>query len=559
MKKKTPKEFEEELSIKRNGEYEALDPYINDSTKIRFLHKKCGYIWKAKPGALIRNNKPCSCPKCSLKLKDFDEIVNELKNKNITILSSKDEFKNMHSKLHFKCNICNHEWTSTVANILYSNSGCPQCVLNKTRKSPDDYKKEFDKINSSLFNNEYELLTPYVNATTKIKIKHIPCGTISEKYPFDFLRGRGCKKCIGNNTLKTTEEFSKEVTDLTNNEYELVGEYLGNKKLVTIKHNACGKTFLVRPDNFISEHISSRCPYCGMSGIQNEITDFIKSLGIAVTTNDRTVLSNKQEIDIYVPEKKIGFEIDGLYWHDENHVGKNYHIDKLNQANLQGIKLINIFEDEYTYHKDIVLSKIKYILSKATTLSKIYARKCTVRKVSMEEKKLFLEKNHVQGNDNSQICLGLIYNNVIVSIMTFFVDGRSGIGHISNNKNNYELVRFASSIDHIVAGGFGKLLKYFITEYKPAEIYSYADLRWCSLNDNIYIKNNFKLTVVNKPNYWYYQNKKRYHRFGFRKSILKTKFPEVYDDNLTEFKIMDKTQYRRIWDCGTARFDLTFK
>jgi hypothetical protein len=34
------------------------------------------------------------------------------------------------------------------------------------------------------------------------------------------------------------------------------------------------------------------------------------------------------EIDIYLPELKLGFEFNGLYWHSNKFKEKNYHLNK---------------------------------------------------------------------------------------------------------------------------------------------------------------------------------------------------------------------------------------
>jgi hypothetical protein len=90
-------------------------------------------------------------------------------------------------------------------------------------------------------------------------------------------------------------------------------------------------------------------------------------------------------------------------------------------------------------------------------------------------------------------------------------------------------------------------------------IRTYADLRWSSKDVNMYQSNGFVLDHISKPGYFYCDNLNRYHRFNFRKNILEEKFPEYYDKNLTEFQIMDKTNYYRIWDCGNLVYEMKIK
>ena len=47
---------------------------------------------------------------------------------------------------------------------------------------------------------------------------------------------------------------------------------------------------------------------------------------------------------------------------------------------------------------------------------------------------------------------------------------------------------------------------------------------------------------------------KRYHRFQFRKNVLKDKL-EVFDPKLTEYENMLNNDYYRIWDCGNLVYE----
>jgi hypothetical protein len=53
------------------------------------------------------------------------------------------------------------------------------------------------------------------------------------------------------------------------------------------------------------------------------------------------------ELDIYLPEKNLAIEFDGLFWHNSNNKFKNYHLKKTLLCEKQGIQLIHIFEYEW--------------------------------------------------------------------------------------------------------------------------------------------------------------------------------------------------------------------
>jgi len=128
---------------------------------------------------------------------------------------------------------------------------------------------------------------------------------------------------------------------------------------------------------------------------------------------------------------------------------------------------------------------------------------------------------------------------------------RKALGQQSK-KGFYELSRFAIDTNYQVPGAFSKLFKYFVDNYEFNEIITYADRRWST--GNLYEKCGFELDHISKPNYWYIRGKnsgrQRMHRYQFRKSKLEKLFPDIYDDNKTEYKIMLEAGFFKIYDCG---------
>jgi hypothetical protein len=200
------------------------------------------------------------------------------------------------------------------------------------------------------------------------------------------------------------------------------------------------------------------------------------------------------------------------------------------------IRIIHIWEDDWIYKTEIVKSQIKNWL--VLTENKIFARKCEVKEIN--NSKDFLNKNHIQGSDRSIIKLGLFYNNELVSIMTFNkTEGRKKM-----IDTDWNLSRFSNKLEYNVVGGASKLLNYFIKNYNPKRIISYADKDWS--NGSVYYKLGFNLVNETKPDYKYLINNKRVHKSRYRKSKLNT--------TLTESQYM--LDIPRIWDCGKIKFEI---
>ena len=61
---------------------------------------------------------------------------------------------------------------------------------------------------------------------------------------------------------------------------------------------------------------------------EENLYEFIKSIYFGEIVQSYRI--NRQEIDIYLPKLKIGFEFNGLYWHSDLYKDKNYHLNKTN-------------------------------------------------------------------------------------------------------------------------------------------------------------------------------------------------------------------------------------
>ena len=320
------------------------------------------------------------------------------------------------------------------------------------------------------------------------------------------------------------------------------------------KHNK----FHIKYDDLYNRHylgvenVCTKCfPISKQSKIkENEINDFIESLNIDFNRNNRKVL-NGREVDFYFPLKKIGIEFNGLYWHSDKFVHNNYHLNKTDDCEKQGIQLLHVFEDEWINKKAIVKSIIK---SKLGVIDdKIYGRKTEIREIKDNQIiRDFLNENHIQGFIGSNIKIGLYYKNELVSIMTFGKK-RLSLGSKFSQEGEYELIRFCNKLNTTVIGGASKLLKYFIKNYNPNTILTFADRRYS--NGHFYEKIGFDFINKTKPNYWYFKKNEliRHHRFNFRKDVL---ISMGFVPSKSEREIMIERKYLRVYDCGNLKYYL---
>jgi hypothetical protein len=299
-----------------------------------------------------------------------------------------------------------------------------------------------------------------------------------------------------------------------------------------------------------------RCMICypylnGVSAGEKYVMDYIKTIMPSESIRDKCwdLLGNK-EVDIYIPSKNIAIEYNGLYWHSELGGRKNrlYHYNKYAECKRAGVRLIQIFEDEWLNKNDIVKHRLSGILGEPSET--IYARRCDIKEIDSSVSTAFIDKYHIQGNIPASHRIGLFYKNELVAVMTFsslriVCGGKAGDGQ-------YELLRMVSSKP--VVGGASRMLSFFIKQYAPKVITSYSDLRWNT--GDVYEKIGMTKVSTTPPNYWYFipGYAIRYHRFSFRKNILPEKLSK-FDPELTEWENMQINGYDRIWDCGNNKYE----
>lgn len=285
------------------------------------------------------------------------------------------------------------------------------------------------------------------------------------------------------------------------------------------------------------------------SQMEVEVREYVNSLGHEYIQNTKRVLGDGTEIDIFIPSKNIGIEMNGVFWHSfgepEDVIGKNYHLTKTNEAKLVGVQLLHFWCTEWSQKREIVKSIIRTKLG--CIENKIYARKCQLVELSAKEAESFFMENHLSGHSRASYYVGLSYNDKIVHVMSFG-KARYSMGH------DYELIRSASLINTSVIGGVGKCMKFFIKTYCVTgdKIISYADKRYAT--GDSYVKTGFKYIGDSLPGYWWVMNKKIYHRSKFMKKELHRHLVN-FDPTQSEATNMFAHKYRRLWDCGNMKFE----
>lgn len=198
--------------------------------------------------------------------------------------------------------------------------------------------------------------------------------------------------------------------------------YIGSRSRKAIMECHCGKLFT----SCLSEVKIGKIISCGCarnevaSKPEKEVTSFIKKhYKYPIKLNDRKMLGNGKELDIYLPDKNIAIEFDGLYWHsDARGKDSSYHNDKSIILSELGLNLIHIFEHQWLFKKDIVKNLLLRNLN-PTKFKKIKSEDCALVEIDTVQALDFIETNTLAYNLFATKYLGIFNNKNLVGVLAF--------------------------------------------------------------------------------------------------------------------------------------------
>lgn len=252
MKRKTHEEFVREVYNLVGDEYTVIGTYRNAKTKLKVRHNKgnCCYEYYVTPNNFLRGKR---CPNCAGNKKktddQFKQEVFDLVGKEYIVIG---KYMNSSTKIKMKHVKCNHIWEVKPENFLNSNTRCPKCQgRNRTTK-------EFKDIVRKLVGDEYIVIGEYKNAKSPVQMKHCACNHLYFVSPNNFLSGNRCPRCAKNQKL-SQEEFVSRIYDLVGDEYLVLSKYIKANEKVKIKHKNCEYMYEVTPNNFFNGKRCPKC------------------------------------------------------------------------------------------------------------------------------------------------------------------------------------------------------------------------------------------------------------------------------------------------------------
>lgn len=471
-------------------------------------------------------------------------------------------------KFWWHCGACEQDWEATPHNRGSRGTGCPYCAGTKIKEGVNDLLTFSPSLASQWHPTRNGALTPKdvtkgqsIVVWWQCKAGHEWDARIVDRVN----KASGCIECYKAGLTTGTVSFAEshpyllDEWDYSKNDRkpEFVSTSSSKKYwwVCSVNKGHCWEATLANRTTK-----NSGCPTCWKesngSQAEEDLAAFLVSLGIVVERNVRTLLGDKAELDIYLPEFNTGIEYNGLYWHSEaGGKDRKYHVEKYKKCQEHNINLIQIWEDEWLYKNDIVLRHLAYRFKKMEELKRIkpemddawfqkhHARKLSVSEISGKESANFLEQSHIQGKAKGSYYYGLKAAGRIVAVIVM---------EKTNTDGTLLLSRYATQGS--VVGGFTKLLSHVMRTLAPERIITFSDNS--TFDGGLYRASGFIHDGTIPEDYMYIRSKKRHHKFGFRLARMKNNPQMKYIEGLTEKELANLNGFSRVWDSGKIRWVL---
>lgn len=440
--------------------------------------------------------------------------------------------------------------------------GCPACGAaeraRKKRTSVDDYVAKVSELHGGQYTYDrigFRTMNGQITVTCPVHGDFEMCAN------HHYYRRQGCGRCeeeakksrilayrhlsAESKIANTAVSFFDRCRAVHDNRYDYPEQpYRGPKHKLQI---VCPTHGEFRQAAWA--HLSGKgCFKCGAADPKWEraLVEFLSEFGLA-PQRSAPVLDGKH-VDIFIPERNFGVELHGLHWHTERRRGADYHRQKWQLAAEKGIRLIQVFEDEWVNKQDVVKARIAAMLGFGP---KFDARKCEVRLCDTDGV-AFLNAHHIQGSGRASVYYGLYQNDELLAVASF-AKARSG-AMVTGATSDWEVIRYASI--GRVRGGFGRLFKRFLADVGPSRVISYCDLRYG--DGKLYAATGFTLEAITPPDYWWVPNGKtlRVPRYETQKHKLPTHpvLKGFYAPGMTEKQVCEAAGWGKIFGVGHQRW-----
>lgn len=490
----------------------------------------------------------------SIKQKKLDNF-NELMKNEYLILSDLD-FKNTLNVMS------NHYENYAYCLSLKNNAFYHDCILKTRSFIP------FDENDYRIGERIYCLL----NNITSIPVCKY-CGKPTYYMNRKIGYAESCTACsaLKNNDTRYAVHSAQFNKLIDKTKYEIVHlPYTLNSDKLEVRCKKCGTVTSLYVNNGrmfnadLMSHLCKRC-YHLSSNDEEVLFEYISSLyngKILHGVGARKIIPPK-ELDIYVPDQKLAFEYNGVYWHsyaraarnnNEHTSSINYakirHIEKMNMCIAKNIDLVQIFEDQWKTKNVVIKSKIALLMD-SDNISKLEIsinNEYHIAYLSLEDAYEFAKYYSLYDVNMYDIGVkycGLYHNNELIAL----------IGFKQCTKRIWEIVNYCQKNFNNYVNCYSLIMNRFKDDTLCTKFKIRIDRCWPVEK---WILDKFKFIKNTKPNQIFVKNLKRINMSLVNKEQC-LRYLKSFDEDINLSKSIvwnfRKQHFNEIYDCGFSIYE----
>lgn len=311
-----------------------------------------------------------------------------------------------------------HEHDVVIKNKVLKKSGCPYCANRKVLVGFNDLGTTHPEIAKQLVDDKNHGITAQDVTFGSRKNLWWVCDNGHEFNTSVKRRtkGTGCLVCYRENRGIVEEnnlfslyphlenEWDFEKNDISPYELSYGSEY---KAWWKCKNGHSWKSVV-----YSRTTGGSKCKSCNKKGGtsigEKDLSSLVSELlSENIEIGNRSVIS-PYELDMYIPDKGIAIEFNGLYWHSEQRgKDKSYHYNKWKMCKDAGIDLVTVWEDDWRDNRKVVETMLRSKLG----VYDVNARDLTVVDVkTYREANMFFSTYDLYGSNIGNYTAALVDN-----------------------------------------------------------------------------------------------------------------------------------------------------
>lgn len=390
-------------------------------------------------------------------------------------------------------------------------------------KSPLESDKVLEKIKTTI-NNKYGVDNPFQIEGIREKIK----STFLKKYGCEHpMQNKDVKSKVFDSYIENDKYMAEKGYFKVQDLIEIYGYGFRSSEKIKEKFfkykdtNYLHKSYLSLIEEYVEDVQSG-------SMFEKEVLDFVSSIyNGKIIKNSRNVIPPK-ELDIYLPDKNIAIECNGIYYHSENFgIPKDYHKQKTNMCNEKNIRLIHINESDWEYHKEVCKSIISTSLN--IYQDKINVKDCILKGIKEREFYDFLNNNCLDKDEEMDFAIGVYYKKELVQAFSFK----------QLNDEECKLVKKCTKLGLKVKDDLIAVVNYIFKD-KANKIITFLDISKYDLKE--YCNEGWQLVSFVKPSYTLYKNSGKI---------------KVVNEEIVSSMDLANNRFLKVYDCGRAVLEIS--